>query len=120
MKTQPPLFKVVLVEPEMTLLGFEWLEVIAIMPFRAERVQMVCDDDDCKETHYDPHAWAYASFFLCRSENGIIQIAEDDLMHELYEGIYVETGTSDKEVQRIRKVREKRDRALAKRRGGLQ
>ena len=79
-----PIFRLVRVweDPSETLLGFEWIEVLAIVPCRAERLP--------KSESREAETWVYDSSYLCRTEVGIFPISEMDLLSDMDAGAYVE------------------------------
>jgi hypothetical protein len=84
------LFKLYLQDKELTGIGFDWIEVLAIVPFRAT-VHQACDTCGA-ETEDQSSFYILQSWFYCRTETGILQLPEDDVMHEVAYGIYCEQG----------------------------
>lgn len=77
------LFRLVKAHPETkddTLLGWKWIEVLAIQAGTARR----------RKDMKGQWLWHYTNEYVCRTETGIIVLAEGDLMPEIEEGIYVE------------------------------
>lgn len=102
---QQPLFTVVLIEPGLTVLGFERIEVLGFIPFRAKQARLYCSGPDCDNSIM---VWDYESWAIIRTRHGIQRIGEEDLMSEIEEGIYVEEGTPSAEIKKRRKVRRER------------
>lgn len=99
------LFRLVLQDKDATILGYEWLEVLAIVPFRFTfHDAYVAEGETKKKGIKGMYAIAQASFY-CRSEVGIVSLSEDDVMHEVSEGIYCEPG-GEAEAKKTREGRE--------------
>lgn len=87
------LFKLYLQDKERSCIGHEWLEVLAIVPFRFTQ-HGICHE--CGHSEEDGPYWIAQAWFYCRTESGLAQLAEDDVMHEVYQGIYCEAGGEEK------------------------
>jgi len=81
-----PIFRVVLVQPENTNLGYEWIEVLAIYPFRFGETEL-SEDFENRDQYRDFTNWA-----LCRTPHGIHRMGEDELLEEIEANVYVEAG----------------------------
>jgi hypothetical protein len=111
MKTgkQLPLFTVVVADPEYTSLGYDWIEVLGFIPFRARPNMVHCSDPDCDGLC---PVWDYESWAIVRTPHGIQRLPEEDLLSEIEEGIYVEPGTPKEEIERSNRLRRERAKFL--------
>jgi hypothetical protein len=105
------LFKLYLQDKKASVLGYDWLEVLAIVPFR-HTLHEVCED--CREEGEAPFYYITQSWFYCRTEQGIVQLCENDLMHEVDIGIYCEQG-GEAAAKNRREGWEKCQKAIASR-----
>lgn len=74
------LFRVIKKNPDCTndtMLGFKWIEVLAVIPF-------------AQEYREDLGKWVVENGYLCRTELGIHTLHQDDLIPEIEEDVYVE------------------------------
>lgn len=79
-----PLFRVVCAKPDETMLGYDWIEVLAIYPFRFGASELSTDIEG-HEQYRDFTNWA-----LVRTPHGIHRLGEDELMDEIEANVYVE------------------------------
>lgn len=80
-----PLFRLVLAKPDETILGFEWIEVLEVMPQNVSRARYEGDTEGEK-------AWRFQAQYLARTPHGITWFAGGDLEPEMDNGVYVEAG----------------------------
>jgi hypothetical protein len=104
-----PLFTVVLVEGGLTMIGYDRLEVLAFLPFHAVQHSFACPDADCEN---EIPAWLYRSWVVCRTKHGLMRLPDELLFEEIEDGIYVEEGTSDEQIEWYRQRRQRRDELL--------
>lgn len=106
------LFKVYLQDKDETNLGFDWIEVLAITPFRA-----VIDghtEMKCSKCHHE-EPWSSISMieseFYCRTEIGLMRIEKDDLDFEIEMGFYCEQGQEEEAQKKIASYKKYQARA---------
>lgn len=109
------IFKVVLANSEESMLGYEWIEVLGFIPFAAQSQTFGCCEPDCKG---EIPAWTYNSWVIVRTEYGIHRMCDEDFWPEIEEGIYVEEGTSQEEIEKARRIRRERNEYWEKKRRG--
>lgn len=108
------IFKVVLADAHESMLGYEWIEVLGFVPFAVKSHTFACDPD-CKS---EIPAWLYSNWVIARTELGIHRICDEDFWVEVEEGIYVEEGTPQEEIEKAREIRRKRQEYLERKYGG--
>lgn len=80
----PKPFTLELAEPENTVIGYEWIKVLAILPWA------VVTEDDGDAFHLGN--WASAQIvtqWLCETDHGTTILVETDLLEEIEAGVYV-------------------------------
>ena len=83
------LFRLVLQDKGLSMIGFDYLEVLAIVPFRVTQ-HGKCEE--CGHAEDGGPFWIMQSTFFCRTEHGIQALSENDVMEEVANGVYCEEG----------------------------